>query len=113
MAKNNKINGRKLANTNVQRFSPSGYIVLWSVNESTIKFRVFGADGNPLGKGELVIIVLNNKTYKVKTDENGFATLVLEDPLNPGLYDLLGTYKNQTVNETIKSNQNGTLELVS
>ena len=113
VAKNNKINGRKLANTNVQRFSPSGYIVLWSVNESTIKFRVFGADGNPLGKGELVIIVLNNKTYKVKTDENGFATLVLEDPLNPGLYDLLGTYKNQTVNETIKSNQNGTLELVS
>ena len=42
---------------------------------STYKVRVRDNFGNYVGAGEIVAIKIGKKTFKVKTDKNGWATL--------------------------------------
>ena len=61
--------------------------------------------GNPVGAGEVVTIKFNGKTYKVKTDKNGYATLKLPN-VKPkkAKYTITATYKGVTVKNTVKVN---------
>ena len=38
------------------------------------RVRAYGDDGNPVGAGKIVTFNVNGKTYKIKTDKNGYAT---------------------------------------
>ena len=67
------------------------------------KVRAYDSDGNPVGAGEVVKIKVNKKTYSVKTNKNGYASLKIG--LKPGTYTITATYKNYTVSNkvTVKS----------
>ncbi|WP_406534741.1 Ig-like domain repeat protein [Methanobrevibacter sp.] len=64
------------------------------------KVRAYGNDGNPVGAGQVVKIKVNGKTYSVKTDKNGYATLKIN--LKPGKYTITATYNKYTVTNKIK-----------
>ncbi len=64
------------------------------------KVRAYGDNGKPVGAGEIVKIKVNGKTYDVKTDKDGYATLKIN--LNPGKYTIKATYKKYTVTNKIK-----------
>ena len=63
------------------------------------KVRAYGADGKAVGAGKTVTFKLNGKTYKVKTDEKGYASLSIN--LKPGKYTVKATYKKYTVKNKI------------
>ena len=64
------------------------------------KVRAYGANGKPVGAGKIVKIKVNGKTYSVKTDKNGYATLKIN--LKPGKYTIKATFKKYTVTNKIK-----------
>ena len=55
------------------------------------KARVFNDDGTPAGKNKVVTFKINKKTYKVKTDKNGYAKLKISQ--KAGNYTIYATYK--------------------
>ena len=62
-------------------------------------------NGKAVGAGETVAIKFNGKTYNVKTDANGYATLKLPN-VKPkkAKYTITATYKDITVKNTVKVN---------
>ena len=62
-------------------------------------------NGNPVGAGEIVTITFNGRTYNVKTDANGYATLKLPN-VKPKKtkYTITATYKGITVKNMVKVN---------
>ena len=65
----------------------------------TFKVRVYGVDGKPVGKNQVVVMTISGKSYDVKTDSNGYASKVFS--LVPGKYKITTTYKTMTVKNTI------------
>ena len=59
-------------------------------------------DGKAVGAGESVTIKFNGKTYTVKTDANGYATLKLNTKVKVKKYTITATYKGITVKNTVK-----------
>ena len=57
--------------------------------------RAIGDDGNPVGEGEFVDMVLNNIHYCAKTDKDGYAKIQIN--LNPKTYTIAAEYKNTKV----------------
>ena len=88
------------------RFSGASNVALYYFDGSKFKARIVGDDGNFVGKNQVVTIKLNKKTYKVKTDAKGYATLKIPSTVKPGTYKLTATYKGQTIKKTIKVKQN-------
>ena len=84
----NPVTGQESYNTAVilPRVAETTDIVM-DFNDGTVySVRVLGDDGNPVGAGVEVTMIVHSKTYKVKTDANGYATLPIH--LNPGEYIL-------------------------
>lgn len=67
--------------------------------KSTYKVRLYGNDGNPLGAGNLVVFKVNGKTYKVKSDRNGYAKLSVS--LNPKQYTITAEFNGTKVSNKI------------
>ncbi len=67
------------------------------------KVLIMGDNNKPVGAGEKVVMKINKKTYTVKTDKSGYATLKIS--LKPGKYTIKATYKKYTVTNkvTVKS----------
>lgn len=63
------------------------------------KVRAYGKDGKPVGAGKIVSIKVNGKTYKVKTNKKGYATLAIN--LKPGKYTIKATYNKYSVTNKI------------
>lgn len=63
------------------------------------KVRAYGNNGKPVGAGKIVSIKVNGKTYKVKTDKKGYATLAIN--LKPGKYTIKATYNKYSVTNKI------------
>ena len=63
---------------------------MYFADQSKYKVRLFGDDGKAVGKGKIVKITINGKTYKVKTDKNGYASLKIS--LKPKTYTVKATY---------------------
>jgi predicted outer membrane repeat protein len=59
-------------------------------------------DGKAVGAGEKVTIKFNGKTYTVKTDAKGYATLKLKTKVKVKKYTITATYKGVTVKNTVK-----------
>ena len=59
------------------------------------KVRIVGPDGKYVGYGKVVTIKVAGKTYKVKTDKNGFATKALK--LKVGTYTITAEYNKDKV----------------
>jgi hypothetical protein len=59
-------------------------------------------DGKAVGAGESVAIKFNGKTYTVKTDAKGYATLNLNTKVKVKSYAITATYKGVTVKNTVK-----------
>ena len=72
---------------------------------TSYKVRVFDDNGNPVGAGQVVAIKVGSKTYKVKTDKNGYATLKINLLPKSKAYTIAATYKGQTVKNTLKVKQ--------
>jgi predicted outer membrane repeat protein len=80
-------------------------VVMGYYDGTAYKVKIFDESGNPVGKNQVVTIKLNKKTYSVKTDSNGIATLNLPDTLIPNKYTLTATYAGQTIKNTINVKQ--------
>ena len=90
----------------VSRFSGAKNLVMYYFDGSKFKVKVIGDDGKVVGKNQVVAIKINKKTYKVKTDAKGFATLKIPKTVKPGTYKITATYKGQTIKKTVKVKQN-------
>lgn len=70
---------------------------------ATANYRVLiTKDGKAVGAGETVSIRYNGKTYSVRTDSNGYATLKLNTKVKVKKYTITATYKGITVKNTVK-----------
>ncbi len=58
--------------------------------KTNYKVRIYGDGGKPVGAGKTVTFKVNGKTYKVKTDKNGYAKLAIK--LNIGKYPVTASY---------------------
>ncbi|WP_405265224.1 Ig-like domain repeat protein [Methanobrevibacter sp.] len=62
-------------------------------------------DGKAVGAGEVVKMIFNGKTYDVKTDKNGYATLKLPDAKpQKATYTVTAEYKGVKVSNKVKVN---------
>nr|WP_294999809.1 Ig-like domain repeat protein [uncultured Methanobrevibacter sp.] len=91
---NLKIVGRITGNKDVKIYFADG---------TPYKVRIVGDDGNYVGAGEIVKMNVGGKTYTVKTDKNGYATLKLS--LKVKTHTITVTYKGFTTKNkvTVKS----------
>ena len=101
----------------IQAFNPkTGEIVENSIrifayvmnNKDVVKYygenkkytvRIYDENGSAVGEGEIVTFKVNGKTYKVKTDKNGYATCNIN--LKPKTYTITATFNNYTVSNKI------------
>lgn len=70
--------------------------------KTTYKVRIYTTNLKPVGAGKQVTFKVNGKTYKIKTDKNGYAKLAIK--LKPNKYTVTVTYsKYKTSNKiTVK-----------
>ena len=80
-------------------------VVMDYFDGSKYKVRLYGADGMLVGAGESVKVTLNNKTYTLKTNSKGMATLTIPKTVTPKTYTLTATYAGQTIKNTVKVKQ--------
>lgn len=88
----------------VVKLTENKNIVMLYSAQTPYKVRVT-VDGKAVGAGETVTIKYNGKTYNVKTDKNGYATLKLPN-VKPkkAKYTITAQYKGVTVKNTVKVN---------
>lgn len=98
----NPVTGQKLSNK-ITIFAPimqnkdtSNYYGA----KTNYKVRIYGSDAKPVGAGKVVSFKVNGKTYKVKTDKNGYAKLAVK--LNIKTYTVTATYSGYKVSNKIK-----------
>ena len=98
----NPVTGQKLSNK-ITIFAPimenkdsSNYYGA----KTNYKVRIYGSNAKPVGAGKVVSFKVNGKTYKVKTDKNGYAKLAVK--LNIKTYTVTATYSGYKVSNKIK-----------
>ena len=68
-------------------------------SNSNYQVRVYGEDGNPVGANHIVKMIVNGKTYDVKTDSNGIAKLKITFALKS--YTVTSSYNGFKVSNKI------------
>ena len=63
------------------------------------KVRAYGDNGKPVGAGKVVTFKINGKSYNVKTDKNGYASLKVN--LKAGTYSITASYGGYKVSNKI------------
>ena len=78
-------------------------LVKYFGNKKAFKVRILGDGGKPVGAGKIVSMKVNGKTYNVKTDKNGYASLNLN--LKPNTYTIATSFNGYSLKNkvTIKS----------
>ena len=87
---------RFVGNSNINMYYYDGHIY---------KVRVKGDDGKFLEEEEIVTIKIGKKSFKVETDEEGYAILKIPSKITPGKYTISATYKGQTVKNKLTVKQ--------
>lgn len=97
----NPVTGEKTANYAeiVKRITGNSNIKMYYGAGKKFKVRLFDDDGNPVGAGETVKIVVNKKTYNKKTNSDGYASYKVT--LKAGTYKITATYKDVKVSNKI------------
>ena len=85
----------------VSRFFGNKNIRLYYNNGTKYTLKVYGDDAKLVGGNQIVVIKLNKKTYEVKTNNKGVASLRIPKSLKPGTYTITATYKGQTIKNTV------------
>ena len=67
--------------------------------KSTYKVRAYDENGKVVSAGKLVIFKVNGKTYRIKTDKKGYATLSVK--LNPKQYVVIAQFNGTKVSNKI------------
>ncbi len=80
-------------------------IVMDYFDGSSYTVKVYDESGKPVKAGQVVTVKLNKKTYKIKTNSKGVATLTIPNTLIPSTYSLSATFAGQTIKNTIKVKQ--------
>ena len=81
-------------------------VAMYYFDGTKYQVKITRSDGKPVGANQIVVIKLNKKTYKLKTDKNGVTTLKIPNTVKPGSYQLTATYNGKTIKNTIKVKQN-------
>ena len=89
----------------VPRFAESKNINMYYYDGSSFKIRVMNNDGNPAGANEIVTIKLNKKTYRVKTNAQGYAILKIPNTVKPGKYVLVASYAGVEIKHNVNVKQ--------
>ena len=89
----------------VSRFSGNKNVNMYYYDGSSYKVRIVGNDGKFVGKNQVVTIKIGKKTYKVKTNANGYAVLKIPNAITPGKYTIAATYAGQTVKNQLTVKQ--------
>jgi predicted outer membrane repeat protein len=84
----------------VERITENNNLVMDYNDGSKFKVRIIGDDGNPVGAGEIVKITIKNTVFMVKTDNNGYVSLVIK--LVPNNYKVTIEYNGYKVFNKIK-----------
>ena len=87
------------------RFSGNKNISMYYFDGTKYSFKVYGDNGKPVGANQVVVVKLNEKTYKLKTNKNGIISLTIPKTVKPGKYTITASYKGQTIKNTIKVRQ--------
>ena len=87
--------------TIVSRFAGNANVNMYYYDGHAYKVRVKDNMGNFAGKNQLVAIKIGKKSFNVKTDANGWATLKIPDTITPGKYTIAATYYGQTVENSL------------
>ena len=94
----------KLTNLKIaKRITENKDMSIYFADNANYKVRIAGDDGSYVGAGEVVSMNVGGKTYSVKTDKNGYATLKLS--LTAKKHTITVTYKGFTTKNkvTVKS----------
>jgi hypothetical protein len=87
----------------VKRIIENKDITLDYKDGSKFVVRAIGDNGEPVGKGVVVVMKVNGKTYKQKTDSKGYARLTIN--LIPKKYTITSTYHGYSVKNKITVKQ--------
>lgn len=103
----NPDSGSKLVNTLkiVKRIAGNKNLVKYYVSNFKYNLRVYGNDGKAVGAGVTVTVKMGKYTYKLKTNENGYITLLLNSRFPSGKYTVTASYKGYTTKNTITIKQ--------
>lgn len=103
----NPISGESLrvTLTIVSRFTGNANVNMYYFDGHTFKVRVRNNDGDFEGSGKVVKIKIGKKTFNVKTDKKGYATLKIPKTITPGKYTISATYAGQTVKNKLTVKQ--------
>jgi len=98
----NPVTGEKSTKklTIVERIVNNENMIIHTDSQDYFMVVVIGDDGNVSGSGETVVFTLNDVDYPVKTDEYGYASLLISS-LDKGLYSINTAYKGFTVSNNI------------
>ena len=99
--------------TILERIINNEDVVVYGNTASYYRVRVINNNAVVCGAGETVTFKLNGKTYNIKTDSTGYASLKITEPA--GVYDVTASYYGYTVeNEiTVLENINAILTLAT
>ena len=89
----------------VSRFSGNANVNMYYYDGHTYKVRIRGDNGKFVEKNQVVTIKIGKKSFKVKTDYDGFAILKIPSKITPGKYTISATYKGQTVKNKLTVKQ--------
>ena len=80
-------------------------VAMYYFDGSKYSVKVVDGNGNVIA-GQVVVFTLNKKTYYVKTDKNGIASLVIPKTVKPGKYIITAAISGKTVKNKITVKQN-------
>ena len=97
----NPASGQKMTNTIFifQKIMGNKDVTKYFGSSTVYKVRAYSDNGKPVGKGKVVTFKVNGKTYKVKTDKNGYAKCKLN--LKPKNYKITATFNGFKVSNNV------------
>lgn len=97
----NPVSGEVAQNTIFifQNIMENKNLVKYYKGSEVYKVRAYGNNGKPVGAGQIVTFKINGKTYKHKTNKNGYASLKIN--LKPKTYTITATYNKFKVSNKI------------
>lgn len=89
----------------LSRFSGNANVNMYYYDGHAYKVRVRDNMGNFVGKNQIVTFKIGKKTFMVKTDAKGYATLKIPSTITPGKYTISATFAGQTVKNKLTVKQ--------
>lgn len=89
----------------LSRFSGNANVNMYYYDGHVYKVRVRDDLGNFVGKNQIVTFKIGKKTFKVKTDAKGYATLKIPNTITPGKYTISATFAGQAVKNKLTVKQ--------